>query len=194
MDVKNLPAGFSVAGPIMIQAGHEEARVPLAAAKDAKAAAAGRLGQGEDRGPSPSGRPPGRARSEQAAGDQADARRSSGRAPGAGRAGNCARAPRSRPNCGSSGNGFADRLQFDVFNLPHGVIVDNIGLSGILIPAEQSEREIFLTADAWVPPVERPCFAETKNAGSAKGGNQDSPALLLRVRPAAETSSRTAGK
>jgi WD40 repeat protein len=31
-------------------------------------------------------------------------------------------------------NGFEDRIAFDVANLPHGVIVDDIGLSGVLIP------------------------------------------------------------
>ena len=37
-------------------------------------------------------------------------------------------------------------------NLPHGCFVDNIGLSGLLIPAGQSTREVFLTAS----PVTRP--------------------------------------
>jgi len=36
-------------------------------------------------------------------------------------------------------------------NLPHGCFVDNIGLSGLLIPAGQSEREVFITAAPWVP-------------------------------------------
>ena len=36
-------------------------------------------------------------------------------------------------------------------NLPHGCYVDNIGLSGLLIPAGQSVREVFITAAPWVP-------------------------------------------
>lgn len=36
-------------------------------------------------------------------------------------------------------------------NLPHGVFVDNIGLSGLLIPAGQSTREVFITAAKFVP-------------------------------------------
>ena len=36
-------------------------------------------------------------------------------------------------------------------NLPHGVFVDNIGLNGLLIPAGQSTREVFITAAKFVP-------------------------------------------
>lgn len=37
-------------------------------------------------------------------------------------------------------------------NLPHGLYVDNIGLNGLLLLADQSEREFFITAAKWVPP------------------------------------------
>jgi WD40 repeat protein len=40
-------------------------------------------------------------------------------------------------------------------NLPHGCYVDNIGLSGLLIPAGQSVREVFITAAPWVEPQTR---------------------------------------
>ncbi len=36
-------------------------------------------------------------------------------------------------------------------NLPHGVFVDNIGLNGLLLLSDQSEREFFITAAKWVP-------------------------------------------
>ena len=36
-------------------------------------------------------------------------------------------------------------------NLPHGCFVDNIGLNGLLIPAGQTEREVFITASPIVP-------------------------------------------
>ena len=36
-------------------------------------------------------------------------------------------------------------------NLPHGVFVDNIGLNGLLIPAAENAREVFITAAPWVP-------------------------------------------
>lgn len=41
-------------------------------------------------------------------------------------------------------------------NLPHGCYVDNIGLSGLLIPAGQSVREVFITAAPWVKEQTRP--------------------------------------
>ncbi|MFN7733581.1 MAG: c-type cytochrome domain-containing protein [Pirellula sp.] len=40
-------------------------------------------------------------------------------------------------------------------NLPHGCFVSNIGLSGLLIPAGQSEREVFITASPVVQPQQR---------------------------------------
>jgi hypothetical protein len=40
-------------------------------------------------------------------------------------------------------------------NLPHGCFVDNIGLSGLLIPAGQSTREVFITASPIVTRQER---------------------------------------
>lgn len=40
-------------------------------------------------------------------------------------------------------------------NLPHGCFVDNIGLSGLLIPAGQSTREVFITAAPIVEPQRR---------------------------------------
>ena len=36
-------------------------------------------------------------------------------------------------------NGFEDRIAFEVANLPHGIIVDDIGLSGVLIPEKQTD-------------------------------------------------------
>lgn len=78
-------------------------------------------------------------------------------------------------------NGFDDRINFDVNNLPHGIIVDDIGLNGVLIPEKQTERRIFVTAAAWVPETTRPTHAVAKAEG-----NQASPPVILRVqRPAA---------
>jgi hypothetical protein len=72
-------------------------------------------------------------------------------------------------------NGFDERIQFDVENLPHGVIVDNIGLSGVLIPEGQTERTIYLTAADWVQPARREFFAATKAAGE----QSSLPAVLV---------------
>lgn len=82
-------------------------------------------------------------------------------------------------------NGFDELVTFDVDNLPHGVIVDNIGLNGVLIPAGQTERQIFLTAARWVPDTSRRIHAVANAAGI-----QASPSITLSVRrPAAVAAS-----
>jgi WD40 repeat protein len=75
--------------------------------------------------------------------------------------------------------GFAGSVEFEVNDLPHGVIVDNIGLNGILIPAGQNEQTVFLTAAPWVAPIDRLFFAVTKSEGG-----QASLPVWLRVRRA----------
>lgn len=52
---------------------------------------------------------------------------------------------------------FNGRVGFEAIaqNLPHGVIVDNIGLSGLLIVEGTSQRQFFLTAADWVPETTR---------------------------------------
>jgi hypothetical protein len=82
-------------------------------------------------------------------------------------------------------NGFNDRIQFDVRNLPHGVIVDNIGLNGVLIPEGQTERQIFLTAESWVPETSRPFHATAQVEG-----NQVSRPLVLKVKRATDLARR----
>jgi mono/diheme cytochrome c family protein len=74
-------------------------------------------------------------------------------------------------------NGHDDLITFTVDNLPHGVIVDNIGLNGILIPKGENERQIFLNAAKWVPDTDRLCFAIENQAG-----RQTSRPVLLHVR------------
>jgi hypothetical protein len=74
-------------------------------------------------------------------------------------------------------NGFDDLIKFEVQNLPHGIIVDNIGLSGVMMPKGETERQIFLTADAWVPETDRFCFAVEQQAGG-----QCSPPVMVHVR------------
>ena len=51
-------------------------------------------------------------------------------------------------------------------NLPHGCYVDNIGLSGLLIPAGQSEREVFITAAPWVSVQSRTFHLRAKVDGN----------------------------
>jgi hypothetical protein len=77
-------------------------------------------------------------------------------------------------------NGHDELITFSVEGLPHGVIVDNIGLNGVLIPKGEDARQIFLTTAKWVPDVDRFCFAK-----AAQAENQTSLPVLLHVRKAA---------
>lgn len=79
-------------------------------------------------------------------------------------------------------NGHKELVTFQVDNLPHGVIVDNIGLNGVLIPKEDNERQIFLTCAKWVADMDYLCYAIEQNAG-----RQTSRPLLLKVRKAAHS-------
>jgi WD40 repeat protein len=72
---------------------------------------------------------------------------------------------------------FTGPVTLDVLNLPHGVIVDNIGLNAVLLLAGETEREITLTASSWVTDLDRPIFAVAKVEG-----NLCSQPLTLRVR------------
>jgi hypothetical protein len=76
-------------------------------------------------------------------------------------------------------NGFTDRIAFEVANLPHGIIVDDIGLSGVLIPEKQTERTIFLRAEPWVQEQTRPFFATAQ----VEGNQCSLPMLLTVVKP-----------
>ncbi|MBI4583869.1 MAG: pre-peptidase C-terminal domain-containing protein [Planctomycetes bacterium] len=86
-------------------------------------------------------------------------------------------------------NGHDDLVTFTVENLPHGVIVDDIGLNGVLIPAGQSERQIFLTTAKWVPETDRWAYAQENQAGG-----QTSPPVLVRVRSRQEASGEAGGQ
>ncbi|PYJ99737.1 MAG: hypothetical protein DME23_08910 [Verrucomicrobia bacterium] len=57
------------------------------------------------------------------------------------------------------------------------MIVDNIGLNGVLIPKGESERQISFTAAKWVPETDRLCYAVENQAG-----RQTSLPVLLHVR------------
>lgn len=50
-------------------------------------------------------------------------------------------------------------------NLPHGVFVDNIGLNGLLLLQGQNQREFFITAAPWVPESTRQFHLKANVAG-----------------------------
>ena len=185
LDVAGLPAGYTLPNPLVIEAGHDDCMGALTAAADAKSATAedwakvritARAQVGEEtveRSVAPWGAvtlgpvPKVRVRIE-----PAEVEIEPGQTVKV-----LLRVER---------DDFTDRIQFDALNLPHGVYVDNIGLNGILIPEGQTEREFFLTARNWVQPTDRPYFFQTKavRGGAANAGDQASPAVMLRVRPA----------
>jgi WD40 repeat protein len=73
--------------------------------------------------------------------------------------------------------GFKGQITFDVENLPHGVWVDNIGLSGILITPQENELTIYISSAPWVPQCDRLFFAVAKVAG-----DQATLPIMLHVR------------
>jgi WD40 repeat protein len=81
-------------------------------------------------------------------------------------------------------NGFKGELRFEVMNLPHGVIVDNIGLSGVMVREGETERKIFLTAADWVPESTRHIYAIPK--GDGREASWPIPLQVRRLREVAE--------
>ena len=63
---------------------------------------------------------------------------------------------------------FKDRVEFGTDdsgrNLAHGLIIDNIGLNGLMIPEDATEQRFFITAADWVPESTRYFHLRTKNA------------------------------
>jgi len=53
---------------------------------------------------------------------------------------------------------FAGRVPFDVRNLPHGVIVTDVGLNGVMITEEEITQRFRLAAESWMKPMEQPVF------------------------------------
>jgi hypothetical protein len=74
-------------------------------------------------------------------------------------------------------NKFDAEIRFDLENLPHGVIVDNLGLNGITLLPGQNEGEIQIKAEPWVGEQDRLCFAISREAGK-----QTSLPVVLHVR------------
>ena len=74
-------------------------------------------------------------------------------------------------------NSAKGAVRFDVENLPHGVVVDNLGLSGITLLEGQDAGEIFIKAAPWVAATNRLAFAVSRDSGK-----QASLPILLRVR------------
>lgn len=66
-------------------------------------------------------------------------------------------------------------------NLPHGAIVDNIGLNGLLLPDGVNDREFFIKAAKWLPPQRRQIHLRSQSKD-----NPTSKPIWLNVLPAAK--------
>jgi WD40 repeat protein len=189
VDITNVPAGFTISSPLLVEAGHSEARGTIYAAADALtpdakiglvhvSATADVNGQtvqkpANDIGPLTLGDVPQvTVRLEP---DVSAASASESKTPGVIE---LVPGQRTRAWLKVKRNKFAGRVTFDVANLPFGVIVSDIGLSGVLIAEDQTERQIFLECAPWVHETLRPCFARANEAG-----NPTSPPVLVHVAP-----------
>jgi len=79
-------------------------------------------------------------------------------------------------------------IALDVEGAPHGVIVDSIGLNGVQIRANENEREIFLSCAKWVPEQDTLIHVVTGNARaneSTEGLSSSFPVLLKIRKPGA---------
>jgi WD40 repeat protein len=79
-----------------------------------------------------------------------------------------------------------DLVEFDIQNLPHGIIVSDIGLNGVLIPKDETKRQVFIACAPWVPDQSRLVFARARQAGSPTS----KPVLLHVRRPVQQASGK----
>jgi len=75
-------------------------------------------------------------------------------------------------------------LSLDVHGLPHGVIVDDIGLNGVQIREKENERPIVFRAAKWVQDQDKLCHAALSSARNEhdSAGLQTSFPLLMKIR------------
>jgi hypothetical protein len=85
--------------------------------------------------------------------------------------------------------GPEELVTFTAENLPHGVIIDNIGLSGVLIPKDESRRQIFLHAEGWIPETDRLFYIK-----AAQAGEPASLPVMIHIRRPSSTQTASAMK
>jgi WD40 repeat protein len=184
VDFSDVPKGFEVSAPILVEAGHTEAKGTIFAARDAKADAKG--GAVKYVASATVGtKPPADLGRLTIAGAgpqvfvQLDPYVEGGGAAAATQPSVIEVIPGKLTKAWLrvQRNGFKDRITFDVEDLPNGIIVADIGLNGVLIPPDQSERLVYLQCAPWVQPTLRPCHARANEAG-----NPTSAPVMVRVR------------
>lgn len=83
-------------------------------------------------------------------------------------------------------NGDTNLVDMDIENLPHGIIVSDIGLNGVQIAAGETERKIFFSCARWVPETDRLCHVINRSARQNAGdGKPTSSPVLIKVRKSA---------
>ncbi len=88
-------------------------------------------------------------------------------------------------------NGDTNLVDMDIENLPHGIIVSDIGLSGVQIIAGESERKIFLSCARWVPETDRLCHVIHRSGAAKAGeGKPTSSPVLIKVRKATQAAAK----
>jgi WD40 repeat protein len=190
VEITGVPAGFKVTSPLVVESGHTQAEGSLFALADARAEAdwSGAQFTANGRAPQPfpkptlTKEPPVWVALEPVApGDTLEklSPPTPMREPDAARLDEITIAPGEIVPAWIKirRNGAKEAIRFDVENLPHGVIVDNLGLNGITLLPEQSEGEIHLKAEPWVQEMERLIYAKTRGFGE-----QTSLPVLLKVR------------
>lgn len=83
-------------------------------------------------------------------------------------------------------------LNLDVHGLPHGVIVDDIGLNGVQIREKENERPIFFRAANWVKDQDKLIHAALSSARNEhdSAGLQTSFPMLMKIRKPAGVAGR----
>ncbi len=80
--------------------------------------------------------------------------------------------------------GFTGRVPVDVVNLPPGVMIPDVGLNGVLVTEQETNRKFTLVAEPWAHPIEQPIYAlgrvETRSPTPARYA---SAPLQLQVQP-----------
>jgi len=81
-------------------------------------------------------------------------------------------------------NGDEGIINLDVHGLPHGVIVDDIGLNGVQIREKENERPIFFRAANWVKDQDKLIHAALSSARNEhdSAGLQTSFPMLMKIR------------
>jgi hypothetical protein len=78
-------------------------------------------------------------------------------------------------------------INLDVHGMPHGVIIDDIGLNGVQIREGENERPIYFRAANWVKDQDKLCHGAISSARNEhdSAGLQTSFPILLKIRKAA---------